>query len=452
MATNQVQEENAAQQRMMDAEENGGNFPPDEGDPFVNPREPRDEAEYHPPQAAPEAGTYRPGENATNESNNATTSEPEPGAYVPGTAAPAQDNAPRQEPARATAVAEPITPAEPGTYVPQQEAGRAEAPRQTSKEDAADAMRREADENAAAAEEEERRRQAQIEAERLEREAAEARRKAAEAAAPSAAPVVVSEKPKANQPKWLALTEEEHQELVQAHPTGFAALDKINLKTTLEAMNENLRGGSLTWRNLSRITVAPGGVEIFRQSGSGNPTTLTEVTGIVVWWDFQRGYWEEELDEDGNVIQQGRTPPACSSKDNILGIGTPGGSCRTCDLNKYGTARNGRGKACKEKRLLYVLQPGKLLPTILQAPSASIDAVTEYFLSLVDCEQPKKYWQVVTRFNLERIDPRDGQPYTVVRPQSLGHIPSKRLSEMESYVDNIRPHLESMYEAMIQDE
>ena len=471
MATNQVQEETAAQQRMMDTASEGGGFPADENDPFVNPMEPKDEGEYRPQPEGTEPGVYVPGQ-APAAPPTEVQDRMDPRAFVADAptrrqGADEQDNQARSEAAVPSPAAAAVVEAdpEPGTYVPGAAPIRSDVQvvknqppwEDQEEENPANAMLREAEANAAAAEaeEEERRRREQerLEAEQREREEAEARRQAGQEDNTGMPPAPTRRRALATkEPNWLQLTEEEHDALVLAHPTGFTALDKIDLRTTLDAMNENLRGGGLTWRNLSRITVAPGGVEIFRQTGSSNPTTLTEVTGIVVWWDYQRGYWEEELDENGNVVQQGRTPPTCSSGDNVIGIGTPGGKCRTCDLNKYGTAHNGRGKACKEKRLMYVLQPGKLLPTILQAPSASIESMTEYLVSLVDCEDPKKYWEVVTQFNLDRIDPKDGQPYTVIKPRNLGHLPKRRLPEIKSYVDNIRPHLESMYEAMTQDE
>src|SRR5262249_37088660 len=40
----------------------------------------------------------------------------------------------------------------------------------------------------------------------------------------------------------------------------------------------------------------------------------------------------------------------CSSQDNLIGIGEPGGTCVKCPLSQFGSARNGEGKgtACNQ--------------------------------------------------------------------------------------------------------
>ena len=50
-----------------------------------------------------------------------------------------------------------------------------------------------------------------------------------------------------------------------------------------------------------------------------------------------------------------KTMPACSTYDGITGTGNPGGACRECPYNQFGSGANG-GKACRNKRRVYLLR------------------------------------------------------------------------------------------------
>ncbi|AEW04606.1 hypothetical protein Sulac_1106 [Sulfobacillus acidophilus DSM 10332] len=52
--------------------------------------------------------------------------------------------------------------------------------------------------------------------------------------------------------------------------------------------------------------------------------------------------------------------------------------CATCPMNRYRTASNGRGKACREKRLLLFLRDGEYLPIVVAAPPTSLRSVARF--------------------------------------------------------------------------
>lgn len=85
-----------------------------------------------------------------------------------------------------------------------------------------------------------------------------------------------------------------------------------------------------------------------------DPDYEKTLKGVIVYNHQAGAYWPEGSEYDDNV------PPLCSSVDGKLGIGTPGGSCALCELNKFGT--DGKGKACKNMRHLYILRSRGIYP------------------------------------------------------------------------------------------
>lgn len=104
-------------------------------------------------------------------------------------------------------------------------------------------------------------------------------------------------------------------------------------------------------------------------------------------------YWKAGKPEDG-------TPPACQAPDGRTGhgdIGREGGppnvgvrKCVTCEWNKFGSGQ-GRGKKCKNSRLLWFYRLDNRTPTtpqleLLQIPPTSLKAVAEYLEEAISDE------------------------------------------------------------------
>lgn len=92
-----------------------------------------------------------------------------------------------------------------------------------------------------------------------------------------------------------------------------------------------------------------------------NPEYTRFLQGVILYHHASGAYWPEGCEYDDN------TAPLCSTVDGKQGYGTPGGACAACELNRYGTATDGRGKACKNMRILYLLQDGDYIPLQLSA-------------------------------------------------------------------------------------
>ena len=142
-----------------------------------------------------------------------------------------------------------------------------------------------------------------------------------------------------------------------------------------DIMAENLGDDGLSEFSLDRIRIPAGGgiaFEIPTLEGSDSAKTIE---GVVVGWKTVRGYYANAYDGSNN-------PPDCSSNDGEVGMGDPGGYCSDCPLNAWGSdPKGGKGKACAEKRMLFVLRKDDVLPIVIMVPPTSLKGIREYFRS-----------------------------------------------------------------------
>ena len=211
----------------------------------------------------------------------------------------------------------------------------------------------------------------------------------------------------------------------------FLALQS-NATTTLEAIRENIGNDRITDRDLDRITIPlGGGINWTVPTLEGEDSTKT-LDGIIVHWTAPRAYWATGMEVGGN------TPPDCSSRDGDVGYGQPGGICGICPLNEWGTAEGGGGgKACKEKRMLFLLRPTDLLPIVIQAPSTSIQPIKKYLLRLAS--QGRPYWSVLTNLSLEKTSNANGIAFSRIAAKSAGGVPEDQREMLDDYLRAIKP-------------
>jgi len=199
----------------------------------------------------------------------------------------------------------------------------------------------------------------------------------------------------------------------------------------LETVKENIGNDRITDRDLDRITVPLGGGLNWTVPTLGGEDSAKTLDGIIVHWTAPRAYWATGLEAGGNA------PPDCSSHNGEMGYGQPGGECFTCPLNQWGSAEGGGGKACKEKRMLFLLRATDLLPIVIQAPSTSIQTVKKYLLRLASQGLP--YWSVLTQLSLEKAQSSTGISYSRIAPKSSGPVPEEQREKLAEYVAAIKP-------------
>ena len=136
---------------------------------------------------------------------------------------------------------------------------------------------------------------------------------------------------------------------LQTQNQGFLALANTDFS---DAVAEELDGLDLTF---DRIKIPAAGNITFEVPGEdGEPEPVKEFSAVILhhhplFWYYKSKY------------SGGNNPPDCSSIDGRTGHGDPGGECSSCPLNQFETAEEGKGKACKNRRLLYVLREGEVI-------------------------------------------------------------------------------------------
>ena len=211
---------------------------------------------------------------------------------------------------------------------------------------------------------------------------------------------------------------------------AFLALQS-DATAVLEAVKENIGNDRITDRDLDRITVPLGGGLNWTVPTLEGEDSAKTLDGIIVHWTAPRAYWKTSMEAGGN------TPPDCASNDGENGYGTPGGECFSCPLNQWGSIEGGTGKACKEKRMLFLLRANDLLPIVVQAPSTSIQPMKKYLLRLASQGLP--YWSVMTKLSLEKANSASGISFSRISPKSSGPVPEEQRAQLDEYVRAIKP-------------
>lgn len=179
---------------------------------------------------------------------------------------------------------------------------------------------------------------------------------------------------------------------------AFSELVNFNLS---DAMSQELEGLSLSFE---RIKIPSAGSTVFELPGEedGEPENLKEFTGVILYHHPLFAYYRDKY-------AGGNEPPDCGSFDGITGEGDPGGACAKCRYNQFGTGEGG-GKACKNRRRIYILREGEVFPLLLSLPTGSLKEFTRYIQRLLS--HGKKSLSVITRFSLKKTVNAGGIAYS----------------------------------------
>lgn len=120
--------------------------------------------------------------------------------------------------------------------------------------------------------------------------------------------------------------------------------------------------------------------------------------GILLHVQTTRVYFEKDYDDP---TRDKKERPKCDSVNGITGIGNPGGLCAICPLNEYGTSKKAgsRAKACRERKLHYILLPGMFFPIYIDGPPTSKNNLRNYTKGLISMGINRH--QVISRIGLE---------------------------------------------------
>lgn len=156
--------------------------------------------------------------------------------------------------------------------------------------------------------------------------------------------------------------------------------------------------------SFERIKIPAAGSTVFEipSEDPNNPEAAKEFSAVILYHHPLYAYYK-------NKYTGGSNPPDCGSFDGIIGEGEPGGNCNTCPYNQFGSGE-GSGKACKNRRRIYLLREGEIFPMLLSLPTGSLKDFTRYLMRLLS--KGKKSNAVVTRFTLKKATNSNGIAYS----------------------------------------
>ncbi len=187
-----------------------------------------------------------------------------------------------------------------------------------------------------------------------------------------------------------------------------------------------------------RIKIPSGGMLQFEipSDDPENPDYEKNLTGIILCNHDNYAYWPEGSEYDDN------TAPLCSSTDGKQGIGEPGGTCATCALNRFGTEPEGRGKACKNMRMLYLLRSGEYMPIQLALPPTSLSPFREFMNQSFMIRRRATFGSVV-QIGLKKMN-NGKDDYSVATFRRLYDLEGEELAQARAYATSFKEQIKMM--------
>jgi hypothetical protein len=205
---------------------------------------------------------------------------------------------------------------------------------------------------------------------------------------------------------------------------------KQDPKDLTEVLRDNLGGEALNPFDLDRIQIPSGGILQYQISDVDGQHSVESFDAVIIHWENKRVYWEKAIGDGG-----GSGPPDCVSEDGDNGVGNPGGTCSQCPFAQFGSAQKGRGQACKQIKMLFVLPRGSLLPSMLNVPPTSIGAIKKYFLRL--SSKLERFHRVVTTFHLEPATNASGTAFARISLAKASSLSDSEITAMTAYRDQL---------------
>lgn len=193
---------------------------------------------------------------------------------------------------------------------------------------------------------------------------------------------------------------------------------------------EELDGFNLSF---DKIKIPAGGTTAFEvpSDDPDNPDIEKELKVIIVDQYAVNAYYKEAY--DGTEVA-----PDCFSNDGHKGINQYGEvcNCDVCPNNKYGSAIDGIGKACKNMRKVFIIRSGDNFPMLLTLPATSITPFGKYIQRIVT--KGLRPCDVITKIALKKAESKSGITYAQAT-FCVDEILSPEMQEqVRKYVDKMK--------------
>lgn len=211
-----------------------------------------------------------------------------------------------------------------------------------------------------------------------------------------------------------------------SNPNAFTALQGFNLA---DAMSEEMVGMDVSF---DRIKIPAAGSTVYEVPGSdpGETDAVKEFSGVILFHHPLFSYYRERFSGGNNA-------PDCGSYDGVAGVGDPGGACAHCPLNQFGSGENG-GKACKNKRRIYILREGELIPLLLTLPTGSVKEFNQYVKRLLG--KHRLSGTVVTKFSLKKVANIGGIDYSQAQFAFVRPLADEELAFVKPIADQVKQY------------
>lgn len=199
-------------------------------------------------------------------------------------------------------------------------------------------------------------------------------------------------------------------------------------------------GETLGMGDLKRIAWPGAGATTWEVPSSRGAQPVKELDGIILVAHTTRGWWRDSY--AGQSGEDAR--PDCRSFDGVTGEGEPGGACLACPLNEWGTGEDEKGnktegKACKERRVLFVLPPKGVLPLVVSVPPASLRPLKQYRIALMD--EGLNLQRVVSRLKLTAEEKQGVGKYAVLTIEMVGELDDDAFAAVRRFSTLVAPSM-----------
>lgn len=217
--------------------------------------------------------------------------------------------------------------------------------------------------------------------------------------------------------------------------SGFVLPQVLDTGFTAEDLAEDMDGLRMGFK---QVKIPAGGALQFEipTDDPDNPDYVKTLEGVILYNHFSFAYWPE--DEDGETDEN--NAPLCQSVDGKLGYGTPGGFCAACGYNRFGS--RGKGKACKNSRVLYLLRSGDYMPIQLSLPPTSLKPFNE-FANFAFMLRQRGLCSSVIQIGLQREN-NGKDDYSVAKFKVLYDFEGEELVQIRSFADQFREQAKAM--------
>jgi len=199
-----------------------------------------------------------------------------------------------------------------------------------------------------------------------------------------------------------------------------------------EDLADDMEGLSFSFQ---RIKIPAGGALQFELPGENpeDPEYIRTIEGVIFYNHASNALWSEGSQDDENAT------PICSSVDGRIGVGDPGKDCATCAFNKFGSGEGGRGKACKNTRVLYLLRDGEYMPIQVILPPTSIKPFSDFYNLAFASRRRAAYGSLVS-IGLKRMS-NGKDDYSVATFKKLHDFSGEQLAQSKAYSEGFKAQI-----------